>query len=367
MTLTSRSAITDLVREYHRRTRAPGIGVALVPAVGEPLVVVRGERVRGGGVPVEVTDRWHIGSCMKAMTATAVARFVERDRLRWSTPVSELLDTASAHPGWREVSLAEVLTHTAGMPANPTPAELRAALADPTPPPVQRARLAEETLARAPASPGRFRYSNLGYAIAGAALERIAGEPFEEVLAAELLRPLRITSAGFGPPGPRQPWGHRARWSALGLGLGRGPAVDPAGTSLSHPPDNATVLTPAGRLHLSLHDWSAFIRTFLDTPDRLLSTQSLDRLTTRPAGPKTEQAMGWWTPGDGPLRDRVAYAQQGSNARWVATAAVSADRSTAALVACNDGRTRMLTSSLGLAIDLLAAGRAAPHPDRGQP
>ncbi|MDG4832073.1 serine hydrolase [Solwaraspora sp. WMMD1047] len=350
--------LTAALDAYRRRTRTPGIGVALVPAVGEPTVAVGGERVRGQGDPVEPADRWHIGSCMKAMTAVVVARFVDRGELAWSTPVAELFDADAAHPGWRAVTLAEVLTHTAGVPANPTADELRAALTDPTPLPVQRSRLARQTLDRPPGPKGRFRYSNLGYTLVGAALERRTGAPFEEVLAAEVLRPLGMTTAGFGPPAADQPWGHRARFAVRGLGVGRGPAVGPADRSLRHPPDNPPVLSPAGRLHLGLSDWAAFIRIFLARPESLVSAGSLERIVTPPAG--AEQGMGWWVPGGGSLRYRVAYAQQGSNARWVATAVVSPDRSAAALITCNDGRTRILTSVLNFGIGLLPP--AAPHP-----
>jgi hypothetical protein len=69
----------------------------------------------------------------------------------------------------------------------------------------------------------------------------------------------------------------------------------------------------------------------------------------------TEQGMGWWIPTRGPLLERVAYVQQGSNTRWVATAAVSRDRSRAALVACNDGRTRMFGGTVRLALDVLGS------------
>jgi CubicO group peptidase (beta-lactamase class C family) len=231
VTRSATTAIAELADECRRRTGAPAIGVALVPATGEPTVVVRGERIRGGGDPVETGDRWHIGSCMKAMTAAATARFVERGRLHWSTPVAELFDAGTADPGWLRIPVADVLTHTAGVPANPTAAQLRAGLTDPAPLTLQRARLAQHVLAAPPAGPGRFRYSNLGYVLAGAALERLAGSAFEDVLAAEVLRPLGITSAGFGAPGPGQPRGHRARRSVLGIGLGRGPAIDPGSAS----------------------------------------------------------------------------------------------------------------------------------------
>jgi CubicO group peptidase (beta-lactamase class C family) len=263
-------SIADLVDRFRRARRLPAAGAALVHATGTPVVVVSGDRVRGGGVPVTAADSWHIGSCMKSMTATAVARFVQRGELDWSTPVGDLLPgIGRVHAGWRRVTLADVLTHTAGVPANPTVAGMRAALSDPTPAPEQRIRLARHLLSRSPVRPGRFVYSNLGYTVVGAALERLTGEPFETVLTTEVLHPLGITGGGFGPPGPDQPWGHRARVAWHGLGVGRGPAIDPASSSTKHPPDNPALITPAGRLHLPLADWAAFVRTFLvgaDTP-----------------------------------------------------------------------------------------------------
>jgi hypothetical protein len=66
--------------------------------------------------------------------------------------------------------------------------------------------------------------------------------------------------------------------------------------------------------------------------------------------------MGWWVPARQTWQRRLAYAQQGSNARWVATAVVGPDRTSAALVICNDGRTRMLGSTFRLAMRLLATG-----------
>jgi hypothetical protein len=45
---------------------------------------------------------------------------------------------------------------------------------------------------------------------------------------------------------------------------------------------------------------------------------------------------------------------QGSNRRWVATALVAGDRRRAALVAVNDGRSRLLTGTALLAARVLA-------------
>ena len=62
-------------------------------------------------------------------------------------------------------------------------------------------------------------------------------------------------------------------------------------------------------------------------------------------------AMGWMRAAH--LRG-VSYAMQGSNTMWSATAIIDDDRQRAALVACNDGRNRVLNRSVGLAGQLLS-------------
>jgi len=36
-----------------------------------------GERKKGSGVPIELGDRWHLGSITKSITATMIARLIE--------------------------------------------------------------------------------------------------------------------------------------------------------------------------------------------------------------------------------------------------------------------------------------------------
>lgn len=50
----------------------------------------------------------------------------------------------------------------------------------------------------------------------------------------------------------------------------------------------------------------------------------------------------------------LAYAMQGSNTMWSATALIDGERRRAVLVACNDGRGSVLNSSARLAASLLA-------------
>jgi CubicO group peptidase (beta-lactamase class C family) len=353
MTITTTSALDRWARDVRARYGVPALGASLLSVGHDPLTAVTGSRVRGGAEPATPDDRWHIGSCAKAVTATMVARMVQRGQIRWDTPLADLFaDVPGRDAGWDSATMAELLTHRAGVPANPTREQMVAGQTDPAPLPDQRTALARRVLAAPPDRPGRFRYSNIGYTLAGAAVERVTGLSFEDALRDDILDPLGITTAGFGPPRGAQPRGHRPRW----LYVGAGPAVDPDRADPRKPADNPPVITPAGRLHLSLADWARFVGLFLTPPGDFLTEESIRVMTTPPPG--FPQGMGWGVPSGRPYADRIAFAQTGSNLRWVAASAVTTDRRRAALVVCNDGRLRVIRRLARLAIDLLAD----PHP-----
>jgi CubicO group peptidase (beta-lactamase class C family) len=139
------------------------------------------------------------------------------------------------------------------------------------------------------------------------------------------------------------------------MGVGRGAPVDPG--SRERPDlraDNPPVMSPAGRIHLTLDDWARFIRIFLTDGYPLLNLASIVKLTTPPGGKGPKQGIGWAIP-PGKLRRDVALGQQGSNTAWVATALIDPSRDRGALVVCNDGRSRMLAVTGHLAVGLLAA------------
>jgi CubicO group peptidase (beta-lactamase class C family) len=197
-------------------------------------------------------------------------------------------------------------------------------------------------LADPPDGRGTFRYSNLGYVLAGAAIDRITGSTYESALRTELLDPLGVTTAGFGPP-PRL-WGHRPRLQIASLCIGRGKPAGPDDLRSDNPP----LLTPAGRLHLSLADWARVQRLFLDGTG-LLGPASLGHILQTPSDGRG-MAMGWAAPQGLP---DVALGMQGSNTAWAATAMIDIDRSRMALVITNDGRTSMLRATALLAADVL--------------
>lgn len=345
------SQLRPQLLEFQAKHSSPAIGAAVVTRDGLLDVDVVGVRVLGRKDPVRRDDRWHIGSCGKSITAALYARLVERGDARWGAHLPELFpDLADTiDPGWGTITIDDVFVSQAGLPANLARAERMAALQDTRSLREQRTHVAATALARAPRRPGRFVYSNLGYIIIGAAIERITELSFESALRAHVLEPLGITSGGFGPPG--DVWGHGGRMLALGplgiLDLGRGRPDDPTNAKS----DNPAVMSPAGRLHLTLEDWAKFQRVYLAQGGDFIRPETVERLLTPTPGPGYRQALGW-----APVRglDGVSWGQQGSNTFWVATALIDAARERTAMVVCNEGRSRLLKQTPLLAARLLS-------------
>jgi CubicO group peptidase (beta-lactamase class C family) len=168
-------------------------------------------------------------------------------------------------------------------------------------------------------------YSNVGYVVLGAIIEKLRAKPWEDVIREKLFDPLGMSSAGFGPPGERdkidQPWGHQ-------LLLG---AVAPTYS------DNRPVMGPAGRVHCSIRDWGKFISLYLDAAQgrpRLVSARMFSELTD--PGPGGDYAGGWmitqrdWGGG-------TVLTHAGSNGMWFCVAWVAPRRGFALLSAVNIG------------------------------
>jgi len=233
------------VRERHQ---VPAMAAALVTSGGLQKVAAVGVRKRGTQVQVTMDDLWHLGSDTKIMTASLAAIMIEQGKLRWTSTVSEIFPerTPSFDPHLRDVSLLQLLSHRAGIAANLDYAALQkfGSVHD------QRLEAVKEGLSGKPvSSPGsEFLYSNLGYIIAGAMIERVSGEDWETGLRTYIFSPLAMDSAGFGGLGTPgkidQPWGH---------GL-KGQPADRNGPDADNPP----VLGPAGRVHCTIQDWARF-------------------------------------------------------------------------------------------------------------
>jgi len=295
-----------------------------------------GERKAGSGVAVTIEDRWHLGSCTKAMTATLIARLVERGALTWDTTLADVFpERADAmHAGFRRATVRQLVDHRSGLPEDRSSGGLLALVAGSREPVrAQRLALLEHALAREPAAPPgeAHAYSNTGFILAGAVVERSTGGTWETAIREGLFAPLGMASAGFGPPGSadepgaiEEPWGHVGD---------AGRPIDPRAPLASHPERYG----PAGRVHATLRDWAKFIGLHLGVQRgacELLSAESLKAMHAPVAG--ADYAAGFVV-GERPWSSGPVLAHQGSSASWHCTVWASPAESLAVLVVCNQG------------------------------
>jgi CubicO group peptidase (beta-lactamase class C family) len=285
-----------------------------------------GVRKWGETTPVTTNDVFHIGSCTKSMTATLTAMLIEDGKLRWDTTIADVFPELKAKTDkqYEAVTVQQLLTHRGGVPGQPPAAAWKRAWEQKGTPVQQRREFIEAVLNQPPeAAPGtKMIYSNQGYAIVGAMLEKLTGTPWETLITARLFKPLHMDSAGFGPPGTPgavdQPWGHTRKLLV----------------TLPLQEDNPPAIAPGGRVHCSLDDLARFTIFHLQRgqTNGLLKAETLARLHTPPDG--GDYACGWvvakrnWANGN-------ALMHNGSNTMWYVVMWLAPERNFSVVVATN--------------------------------
>jgi CubicO group peptidase (beta-lactamase class C family) len=310
-----------------QRHKTPCLIAAIVD--GQRLSAIGAVGIRKFGAPERVTpnDLIHLGSDTKAMTAVLIGQMIQSGQLAFDSRMGDIFPDLAPRMNrfMAAVTIRQLLDHTAGLPANAAnwfiydrPGKSL---------PEQRLALVNDQFTSAPQYPpgSQFLYSNVGYVVLGAILEKKSGVAWEALIREKIFEPLKMTSAGFGPPGSvgkiTQPWGHTLD----------GDTLKPVRL------DNPPVMGPCGRVHCTITDWARFISQFLQpAPDQpqLLSPEILHQLITPAQG--ASYAGGWasanrdW--GGGPVLTHA-----GSNTMWFCVAWLAPHRNFAVLSATNVG------------------------------
>jgi len=176
---------------------APGAAVALGvrgTAGFRVGVGTAGARSAADRRPLDPGAIFDLASVTKPFVATTAARLAERNELALDVPLADLLDEARQSPS-AEATLELLFSHRAGLDAHRSlfaplrarrPFDRRSALLE-----AARARRSDCT-GPIPASGFAPLYSDLGYLLAGAALERALGCPLERLIEREVLTPLAL-------------------------------------------------------------------------------------------------------------------------------------------------------------------------------
>jgi CubicO group peptidase (beta-lactamase class C family) len=326
-------------------------GMAAVVLRGDQIVAqgVGGVRKKGSSERVTIEDQFVLNSAGKAMTATLAAMIVEEGKLSWNTTLGSVFSDGDLgmRPEWKAVTLAQLLDHRAGMPADFARiwTLLRVHFFSRGSAAEKRHRIVIKTFSRAPEYPPgtRYVYSSLDYFVVCALLEKITGRPCEDLIRERLWQPLNIGSGGFGVPGGSrkidQPRGH---W---GMAI-TGHPVAPGGfwARLSSP----LFFGPVAAGHMTIVDWAKFIALHLRgdpaNPHQkaaLLSADSFAILHQATRGKFYES--GWilltrpWANGHREGDTGRVISSQGDNGFWHCEAWIAPEIDFAVLIMCNQG------------------------------
>ncbi|HEX8629629.1 MAG TPA: serine hydrolase domain-containing protein [Catenuloplanes sp.] len=306
--------------------RAPSV-VGAVVRDGRP-VWTQGWGSVGGGPP-DGDTQYRIGSITKTFVALLVLRLRDEGRLSLADPLAEHLPGTAAG----RATVGALLAHTAGLVAEApgpwwerTPGALRPELAD--------------VLGAHPQlhPPGqRHHYSNPGYALLGALVERLRGEAWGDVLRREVLEPLGMTRTTLLPVAP-----HAAGW-----------AVHPwADVLLPEPAVDTGRMAPAGQLWSTAADLARFAAFLVDGDERVLHPDTVAEMRTPAAPPEATAWDGGYGLGTQLLRrdGRLLAGHTGSMPGFVAAVWVSVDDALGAVVL---GNTTAGLAASAVAADLL--------------
>jgi D-alanyl-D-alanine carboxypeptidase len=162
------------------------------------LLVSEGNRTEAradgveGGRPLTLATRFNIASLGKMLTAVAIGQLVDEGRLSFADPIGKHLPELPE--AFHALTVAQLLSHTAG---------LGDYISDSSPAAITQARSALDLLplaiATSPENVGTWSYSNSGYAVAGAIVERVSGQTLQSFLEARVFGPAGMTGVGFAP------------------------------------------------------------------------------------------------------------------------------------------------------------------------
>ena len=197
-----------------------------------------------GQVPIDSETRFSLGSASKMFTAMAIARLIDRGAIDLNAPINRYLPNLK--PAFSSITVAQLLNHTSGLgdyldPRNKTIIDAALTATD----------LLPLALATAPSFlPGSKRaYSNSGFVVLGAIIEKVSGMSYAKFVQKEILTRLGMTHTQFLAAGSAEPM---TRMSPSGMLDAPIPSplrdlhASPAGGVVSTTGDIAKFLTALG-------------------------------------------------------------------------------------------------------------------------
>ena len=275
---------------------------------------------------------YRIGSITKPFTALMLLQLVERGVVRLSDPVERYLpainEVQNRIDGAPPISLVQLATMTSGLGREPE--DLPTYLVGPVDEwaLVMRNALPHVEYSFEPDT--HYHYSNIGYAVLGAALAEASGRPFVDYMTEEIFRPLGMTQTAFEPNPEIQ--GHLA----TGYGVTDG-VIDADTPAREHAGRGYKV--PNGAMYTTVGDLAKFLAFQLGHgPDNVLARETVADNFTRVNSANGDLSTGYGVGFQAIRRDGfVTYGHGGSVAGYRAAAFIARDSQVGVIVLRNVG------------------------------
>ncbi|RZJ00911.1 MAG: class A beta-lactamase-related serine hydrolase [Brevundimonas sp.] len=178
--------IDDIVRGYMTAGHIPGVAVAVVDHGETRVLRTYGEANLEWEGAVTPDTPFQIASASKIFTGVLLMRLAEKGSINLDAPLTDIFPEAPA--GWSEITFRRMASHSSGLPEGlglPSTASpedfVREAMTRP--------------LAYEPGTESRYGLTD--FVVMTAALEKVTGLQFPDLLKREVLDPLGLTSTGF--------------------------------------------------------------------------------------------------------------------------------------------------------------------------
>jgi len=268
------------IDEYLSRLERFGYSGGALVVRGKDILLMKsyGLSDRAGKIPLTTDSVYNLGSITKQFTAAAILTLEMQGKLSVTDLASKYLDGVPVDKA--SITLHHLLTHSSGLESDFSPTDYE---------PVGREeyvrRALQSTLLFKPGS--GYEYSNAGYSLLAAIVEKVSGQSYEAYLTGRVLKPAGMLETGYKAPA----------WAPARIAHGYRDGQD-WGTIVQRiaPPDAPYwMLRGNGGLHTTLGDMLAWHRA-LDS-DAVLSKEARAKyvkgyVAEGPAG-RSFYAYGW--------------------------------------------------------------------------
>lgn len=174
-------------------------GAILVAKDGVPIASkVAGTASKTTGAQNRLDTKFNIGSLNKMFTAVAIAQLAQAGRLKFNDTVGKHLPDYPNKTVAGKVTIHQLLTHTSGM-GSYSVETFKAQREKLTTVAAYLPLFANDALTATPGE--KFQYSNSGYLVLGAIIEKISGQDYHSYVRENVYKPAGMTNTGFYEPG----------------------------------------------------------------------------------------------------------------------------------------------------------------------